>query len=273
MKIKLPILMTASVSTRGMKGAAFSDSEREKMYLEALKVYIDLLLARDPARRIVFAENSGWDLETFRSQLPGDYLGQIEFIGLNPLDFDINRGKGYNEILLINQTIERSAVIKKAGAFMKVTGRYPVYNLGRYLEESEEFFSRGGRYYGDMKDHKVFDVLFPHNTAKWNGHAAYTVLFATTLDFYANHLAESYSLCNDYTNDWIECVWYRLLKDYRFQMNGGVQLRLPVEPVCGGMQGSTAQTIAFSRSNESAKALLLRFVGNCIRRLTPNFWF
>ena len=37
--IKLPILMTASVSTRGMAGADFSDEEREKMYLETLGFY------------------------------------------------------------------------------------------------------------------------------------------------------------------------------------------------------------------------------------------
>ena len=37
---KLPILMTASVSTRGMIGADFSDAEREKMYLETLAYYI-----------------------------------------------------------------------------------------------------------------------------------------------------------------------------------------------------------------------------------------
>lgn len=35
---KLPLLMTASVSTRGMIGACFTDEEREKMYCETLSI-------------------------------------------------------------------------------------------------------------------------------------------------------------------------------------------------------------------------------------------
>ena len=53
--------MTASVSTRGMKGADFSDEERETMYVSTLQHYIDNVLKGHPERRIVFAENSGWD--------------------------------------------------------------------------------------------------------------------------------------------------------------------------------------------------------------------
>lgn len=38
----LPILMTASVSTHGMKGACFSDEERYAMYLNSLTHYISI---------------------------------------------------------------------------------------------------------------------------------------------------------------------------------------------------------------------------------------
>lgn len=62
----LPILMTASVSTRGMKGACFTDDERERMYLNALSYYLLAL----PDAKIVFAENSGWNLEDFARKLP-----------------------------------------------------------------------------------------------------------------------------------------------------------------------------------------------------------
>ena len=264
----MPILMTASVSTRGMKGACFSDEEREKMYIESIKHYLKAL----PERRIVFAENSGWNLDALRAKVGADD-GRMEYISVDPGVCDNSRGKGYNEILLMNDAVARSEFIKSAGAFMKVTGRYPIYNLGRYLGAADKFFAKGGKYYGDIKDHKVFDWLFPGNTVKWNGHAAYTVLFATTVDFYREHLSETYSQCNDYTNDWIECVWFKVLKPFRGKKRCGVRLRLPVEPVCGGMQGSTAQTIAFSQSNESAKAKFARFVGNCIRVFTPWFWF
>jgi hypothetical protein len=42
--MKLPLLMTASVSTRSMKGACFTDEERETMYVSAIQFYISKLL-------------------------------------------------------------------------------------------------------------------------------------------------------------------------------------------------------------------------------------
>lgn len=303
--LKLPLLMTASVSTRGMKGACFSDEEREQMYLETLRYYLETLPEDQP---IVFADNSGWDLGRFRRLLEGEGVGvvercseegnassaptptpaptstpasqsRVEFLSIDPSICDQSRGKGYNEILLMNAVVERSELIKKAGAFMKVTGRYPIYNLPRFLKGAQAWIAKGGRYYGDMKDHKVFDWLCK-DTNKWNGHAAYTVLFATTVEFYKEKLAGSYRDCNDYTNQWIEVVWYRILAPYRRSLKVevgsekcGVKLRLPVEPVCGGFQGSERQTVMASQSNESAKAKLARFVGNCIRTFMPWFWF
>lgn len=271
---KLPILMTASVSTRGMIGADFSDAEREKMYLETLAYYIKEFISGDKPRHIVFVENSGWNLDAYKKKLPrviDDAI--IEFIALNPDDFDVSKGKGYNELILINQAIERSPVIKGVGAFMKVTGRYPIYNLGYFLNQADRFIQDGGQFWGDIKDHKVYDMLFPHNTAKWNGHAAYTVLFATTLSFYKSRLGPSYVECNDYVGRWVECVWYDILAPYRGKRGSGVCLRFKREPICGGLQGSSVQTIAFSKSNQSLKSKIMRFVGNSIRTFMPWFWF
>lgn len=61
----LPVLLTASVSTHGMKGACFSDEERENQYLSTLAYYLKAM----PDQRFVFAENSGWDLNLFRDKL------------------------------------------------------------------------------------------------------------------------------------------------------------------------------------------------------------
>ena len=248
---KIPLLMTASVSTRGMKGACFSDEQRERMYLETLRYYLETLPADQP---IVFADNSGWDLSRFKRFLEGEGVvgegvgvvercseegnassaptptptpaptptptstptsqSRVEFLSIDPSICDQSRGKGYNEILMMNDVVARSELIRKAGAFMKVTGRYPIYNLPRFLKEAEAWIAKGGKFYGDMKDHKVFDWLCK-DTNRWNGHAAYTVLFATTVEFYKEKLAESYRDCNDYTNQWIEVVWYRILAPYR----------------------------------------------------------
>lgn len=62
----LPVLLTASVSTRGMKGALFSDEEREQMYISTLAFYINKM----QGVKLIFAENSGWNLNVFKQKLP-----------------------------------------------------------------------------------------------------------------------------------------------------------------------------------------------------------
>ena len=104
--------------------------------------------------------------------------------------------------------------------------------------------------------------------ADFSDDAAYTVLFATTVDFYKTKLGPLYFECNDYVG-----VWYDALKEYRGKKGCGVSLRFKHEPICGGLQGSSAQTIAFSKSNQSLKSCIMRFIGNCIRVFMPWFWF
>ncbi len=110
----LPVLMTASVCTRGMKGACFSDEERERMYASALCFYIRKL-TYNPDQRIIFAENSGWDLNHLKELLPPFNDSQIEFLSAPIEMFDISKGKGYNELLLINYAISNSLSMTKMG--------------------------------------------------------------------------------------------------------------------------------------------------------------
>ena len=64
----IPLLLTASVDTRGMEGALFTSLEREKMYAETLNYYISLISKYGCKGGIVFAENSGWNLDVFSRQ-------------------------------------------------------------------------------------------------------------------------------------------------------------------------------------------------------------
>ena len=269
---KLPILMTASVSTRGMVGADFTDEEREKMYLETLTFYGRELLGNDSDRKIVFAENSGWDLDAFNSRLACKYPNQIEFVPLNPEEFDISKGKGYNELLLISKAIRCSKSLKESNAFLKVTGRYPIYNLSSFLGDAEEFFCNGGALYCDMKDHSLYDIIF-RNPSVWNGHKVGTGMFASTVNFFTEKLGPLYTQCNDYEGKWVECVWYDALQHYRQHPCPEVSLRFKVEPEYGGMQGSNNSTFTFSKNNQSPKKKIMRFVGNILRRYVPSFWF
>lgn len=39
---------------------------------------------------------------------------KIEFVSLNPDEFDISKGKGFNEMLMINKALEISEFLKKS---------------------------------------------------------------------------------------------------------------------------------------------------------------
>ena len=270
---KLPILMTASVSTRGMKGACFAPEEREYMYINTMCFYRDEILRKDQERRIVFVENSGWNLKNIISCVDG-FHDQVEFISLPPEDFEISKGKGYNEILMINAALEKSRFIKEAGVFLKVTGRYPFYNIRFFIDSAETFFmDSGGQFYGNMKDHCLYDALFPGKRDKWNGHAAGTSLFATTIGFYKDVLAASYAQCDDSAGRFVECVWYDILVPYRHANDGRVSLRFRKAPVCGGVQGSQRQSFMARSRNDGFRSRVFRGVDSFLRTFAPWFWF
>ena len=216
MRETLPLLMTSSVSTRGMKGACFTCAEREEMYAGALAFYCDNLLDKNPGQTIVFAENSGWDLSSLKRRVKPRHAGRVEFITLPPEDFDISKGKGYNELLMITKAVEKSKFIGQAGAFFKVTGRYPIYNIGYFLNAAAKSLWRDGRdIYCDIKDHKIYDWL----RLGWCGHSFDCRLFGVKTEYYLSQMAPHYTECDDYNGSLLENVLFKNVK------NGGVEPR------------------------------------------------
>ncbi len=268
--MRLPLLMTASVDTRGMKGADFSAESREGMYVETLRFYEREVLSADGSR-IVFAENSGWDISRIaeRSGLAGD--GRVEFVSLDPDGFDTGRGKGWNEFRLITQAAERSAAIRDSGAFLKVTGRYPVYNIGHFISRMSEQVLDGGKVFcGDMKDHGLYELLH----LGWPGRIATSVLFAASLDEWRNVIAKMGEKLDDEAGYWSEHLLYDYMKRKLASNPGSVCCRFDRELDCGGMQGTSRRGgMFFSKRNNSLRAKANRLLGNVIRRCFPWFWF
>jgi len=265
---ELPVLMTASVDTRGMKGADFSAQERERMYLDTIRHYLsDQALGH--RRKFIFAENSGWDLESMGSKLGPMADDRVEFVALDPLEFDISRGKGWNEFRLISRTVERSEVIRTAGAFLKVTGRYPVFNLAHCLREAETaLWGRGCVFYGDIKDHRLYEWLH----LPWPGHIGTSVLFASTVDAWTQGVVPMCERLDDESGYWAEHLIYDFLTLCR-KKGKSVVCRFGRELVCGGMKGSKGGSAGYSKSNASLKERVNRGLGNLIRILFPDFWF
>ena len=264
----LPILMTATVDTRGMAGADFTSEEREGMYLDAIRFYLNTV--PDYGRkRLVFVENSGWDLGRMEEKLGESLRGRVEFLSLDPSGFNIARGKGYNEFLLVSQAVRRSESIRKAGAFLKVTGRYPIYNIKRFLREAERaIYGRDCGFYGDIKDHGLYDFLHLPIT----GHIGSSILFASTVRSWIDGIEPRIERLDDAGGYWSEHLIYDYLMECR-RSGRPVSCRFSRELRCGGLKGSKGTGIAFSKRNDSLKETINRHVGNLVRITMPWFWF
>lgn len=277
--------MTASVSTRGMKGACFGDEERYAMYLDALKYYINLFFIKSIRNdiKLVFADNSGWDLSTFQNEL-ADIFGQkivksyVEFVSLSPDLFDITKGKGYNELLMINHAVNRSFFIKEAGVFFKVTGRYPIFNIGTFIKGAIRAFDNGYDFYCDIKNHNLYRLI----GLKWNSHSFEARLWGSKIEFYLNNIGNKYIECYDYDGRFVESVIFEHLSAmtdnfHRFRdlpIGGGrMKVRFPREPRFGGLEGSSSSAASFSKDQQSFKSRLKIMIGNFFRIFTPWFKF
>lgn len=269
--------MTASVSTRGMKGARYTDLEREQMYIEALSYYLYNLMTSDPQQKIVFAENSGWDLNRLKTALSEYDIDRVEFISLPKEAFDILRGKGYNELLLINMAIEKSAAIQERGAFFKVTGRYPIFNLSYFIRKASDALGKGVEFYCDVKDHRIFDILH----LGWCGHSADARLFAVKVSYYQKHIGCKYRELNDYDGHLLEGLLFRHIMEAckkgknKFTgevADGKIIARFSREPVFGGMEGSIVDAVSFSADQNSLKNKIKRLIGNGFRLFLPWIW-
>lgn len=272
----LPLLMTASISTRGMKEAYYTDVEREQMYLDTLTTYIKLIL-KYPQYKIVFAENSGYDLSKIKNRLPEFDESQLEFISLDPEDFDITKGKGYNELLLINQALQKSRLLVENDGFVKITGRYPIYNVKYFIDKASQYISKGMNMYCDVKDHSIYRLL----GLKWNARSFYSVLYGVNKKYYLDSIADRYVELNDYKGYLVEDMLYDVVKDkyldgrnrYAGVVGGTFKVRFNREPICGGLQGSRMDAWSFSADQNSIKSKLKRLIGNWFRWFLPWVWF
>lgn len=256
--------MTASISTRGMKCASFSDEEREKMYFGTLKYYDEHLLS-DPCQQIVFVDNSGWNLVNLKRAISDEHQHQVEFISLDPVLFDISKGKGYNELLLINNALEKSKFIKECGVFFKVTGRYSIYNVGYFIKKAyKKIVTDGQDFYGDMKDHCLYDLL----RLGWCGHSGEARLFGSKTEFFQQKIGSRYSELNDYKGKLVEGLLFDVMKSSQ-----NITKRFKREPHMGGLEGSNINAISFSKQQDSMLGKFKRYIGNFIRVCLPFFWF
>lgn len=122
--------------------------ERLADYARALE-FQTRLLARGVIDRIVYADNSGYDLEPLRARFASPAIEWISFYDLN---YDSSFHRGYGEFRLVDRAALDSAALGAMGdadRVWKVTGRYVVENLATVIAATPRSFDlccevRGG---------------------------------------------------------------------------------------------------------------------------------
>lgn len=277
----IPLLLTATVNPQGMKGANFDPKERVEMYVSALKFYASKGL------KVVFAENSGW----IRDGLPvsGEWLeimekfDNVEFVDvsddlsqnsiINPC-YDQNRGKGYNETILLHKAVLKSRFVQEAGCFFKITGRLKVMNIEKLLKEvsdiDEGLAFRGERlrFLADCKDHKVYEWLH----MPINGHAGECRYWFASVDFFEKYMWPRYEDLNDYEPN--ICLAEDLMLDVCRKTRGmvGCRDRFRTQARISGKGGhklGKGWGFFYSTDNDSFALRAKCFIRQCLRWCMP----
>lgn len=265
----IPILLTASVDTHGMNGAKFAAQEREKMYVDTLNYYIDDFSKRKEQFELVFVENSGWNKKSILSKLHKADNVFIEYVSLDYQAFDVSKGKGYNELLMMDMATLESPTIQSAGRFFKLTGRFPILNLYSLLCEVEKRGGKDMQLYADCKDHKLYDWL----KMPINGHAGECRYYAVSLEFWDKYLRGNYVKLNDFTGPLIEDYFLEIMREVKGQP--GVTCRYRTQAQFSGNGGHSlgnGSAFFYSTDNDSAIMKFKRGLRQLIRWRFPWWW-
>lgn len=131
MKKKSLIFLTGCINPNGMIFTKLQDQiARRKHYIDSIKFY--LLKTSNP---ILFVENSGVDIsEEFKMEID---TGRLEILTFDGNNYDKSLGKGLGEMMIMKHAIKHSKFFEISEVVLKITGRYKILNIEKFLKNSE----------------------------------------------------------------------------------------------------------------------------------------
>ena len=261
--MEYPLVMTAAIDPKGMGGLSVNDvKERAGQYLGTLRFYLE----NTAVERIVFAENSGYPLDGFRELVEKYPQKQVELLSCNLNDYPRKLGKSYGELRVMDHVADNSRLVAEAGGFFKVTGRFPILNIGKLLAEAEK--RQPWELFCDNKDHRIYDWL----RNGWTGHACDTRFFGVALDFYKTHFHGRESELDDSRNRLIEFMFFETAKKAEAASERVVR-RFRTEPEYAGRAGHVQTALLQVNDYSGTVAKAKRRIRQLGRWLAPWFWF
>ena len=181
------IILTACINPVGMPFLLRnSTNDRLSDYKNAFRKWCNNSLVQ----KIIFIENSGYDLTFFVDEAKKFPKKEIEIISNNLNNsFEKKLGKGYGEFLCLKEVFVNSTITKNTEYFLKITGRYYLKNFNKLYYEFKENKSDIQIY---LKDNLTY---------------ADTNIFGGSKNFFINYVIPHASKTNDTRGVFIEhCI-------------------------------------------------------------------
>lgn len=264
--MKLAILLTATIKVQ-VVGGNFSMNERAEMYNSTLKYYAKTFGKKYP---IVFLENSDYDLKDFKSEF--NNILDIEWIQLRPeekLPFNPQKGKSYNEYLMIKEGVLRSEKLKSCTHFLKITGRYAMLNINTMIKEIEQRAS-DKVFIGDIKDTKLYEIIGSKNYGHWGD----SRFWAFQVKYYKDNMLNCYLEMDDCAEGkWAEHYLLNMARKYKHDDRFIFRFRNQV--LFNGITGMrTSAELATGKYRQDSLTIRIKCqIRHLLRILFPNFWF
>jgi len=176
-ELDFSLILTCTIDPKGMKFLARSSIEDR---LNDYKSSFTKWCNNNYVKRIIFIENSGYDL-TFFNQIAQNFTSkEIEIISSDVNNnFPRELGKGYGEYLCYEEIFNKSSLAKKTNFFIKVTGRHYINNFSSLIDEIKN-------------NKKDIHVCFKNNLTFVN-----TSFFAGSHNFFKNYILSQAKKTND----------------------------------------------------------------------------
>lgn len=126
------LLLTATIQVK--QDVVFTARKDTDTRLNDYKQALSQWLAHPQVNSLVVVENSGSDLSPLREIAGRTPQKNVEFLSFTAPAFDGALGKGYGEMICLEQALKHSELLARSSRFVKVTGRYYLANASQFLQ-------------------------------------------------------------------------------------------------------------------------------------------
>ena len=213
------LILTATINPGNMPDLVRNDAETR---LEDYKKSFDYWVNHKNVNKIIFIENSNYELKYFKNKAAENKSKKIEIISsnLNSI-YDKKLGKGYGQYLCLKHVFEESILAKDVNYFIDVTGRHIITNFDKIFNHIKKDNSD---IYINLSDSLKFSD---------------TNIYGGTKNFFLHYLLPETSKTNDSLGNIFEkCVAKAVLKG----VSNDLKLSdIPIYPQIDGFIGTNGK--------------------------------